>query len=222
MSSPDFKIVAGGSKKGRDLLVDKRGRCYSKDGTVNTKGYQRWRCNSRTKGASCKGTVSQRGSDFQDTGCVHSCTPKNTTYEAASIRAQLKEQGKARPYTFAATLVREALDEHIRDDKYDTVFALPTVDSLVRATNLARQRRRPKHPQNLDFEFDEDAIPEDFVQADVSVGPARHIILFTTFLMSLLCSSLVWYVDGTFKDLSVNSGPSMPSYDRKTIQNKCH
>ena len=49
------------------------------------------------------------------------------------------------------------------------------------------------------FDLNLDAIPEDFVQADISVQGRRHFLLATTFMLSLLLSAKNWFVDGTFK-----------------------
>ena len=70
---------------------------------------------------------------------------------------------------------------------------------LRHTTNLHRQHRRPKDPKDLDFELNLEYIPEDFCQADVTVGDRRHIIMYTTKQMSLLKKSKRWYIDATFK-----------------------
>jgi hypothetical protein len=45
----------------------------------------------------------------------------------------------------------------------------------------------------------EEALPEAFLQKDLIVGVARHVVLYTTFMLALLSKCNVWYVDGTFK-----------------------
>lgn len=40
-----------------------------------------------------------------------------------------------------------------------------------------------------------------FIQSDIRVGSARHIIFHTAFMLTLLSAAKTWYVDGTFKSV---------------------
>ena len=71
--------------------------------------------------------------------------------------------------------------------------------SLVRTTNRLRQSRRPAQPSNLKFNWVQEALPENFIQEDITVGAARHVIMFTQLLLTLLIQAKTWYVDATFK-----------------------
>lgn len=51
------------------------------------------------------------------------------------------------------------------------------VASLIRYTNRIREKRRPKHPADLNFEWKFDAVPDNFIRPDVVVGNFRHIVL---------------------------------------------
>ena len=62
-----------------------------------------------------------------------------------------------------------------------------------------QQATRPNQLTNLMFDLNLDAIPEDFVQADISVQGRRHFLLATTYMISLRLSAKNWFVDGTFK-----------------------
>ena len=93
-------------------------------------------------------------------------------------------------------IVDEAIDNHVRPTD---ACEMPNPKSLYRTANRVRQATRPNHPTNLKFDLNLDAIPEDFVQADISVQGRRHFLLVTTFMLSLLLSAKNWFVDGTFK-----------------------
>jgi hypothetical protein len=80
------------------------------------------------------------------------------------------------------------------------ITGLPSAHKLVWATNFNWQKRRPKQPTNLDFDWVHVAISEVFLQHDVRhLLVARHIILFTTFMWDLLCRAKVLYIDVAFK-----------------------
>ena len=59
---------------------------------------------------------------------------------------------------------------------------------------LTQIRRRPNHPENFKFDLNLEAIPVDFVHADISVKGNRHFLM-----LSLLCRAKHLFVDGTFK-----------------------
>ena len=71
---------------------------------------------------------------------------------------------------------------------------LPNTVNLARTVNRFRQQRRPSDPKNLRFELDQDHIPEDFLQGDISVGIKRHLIFATPHMLQLLAKAK----DGTW------------------------
>ena len=112
------------------------------------------------------------------------------------LKAAFKEKAQTDPFAMTPQIVDEAIDSHVSPtDPCD----LPNPKSLYRTANRVRQATRPNHPTNLMFDLNLDAIPEDFVQADISVQGRRHFLLATTFMLSLLLSAKNWFVDGTFK-----------------------
>ena len=77
--------------------------------------------------------------------------------------------------------------------------ALPKPEFIARAANRLRQKLRPDDPNNLDFDLDEDSVPEGFLQADIRVKDRRHLVFAKDEQLNILCRAKTWYVDGTFK-----------------------
>ena len=128
-----------------------------------------------------------------------------------------EEKAQTDPFAMTPQIVDEAIDNHVRPTD---ACEMHNPKSLYRTANRVRQATRPNHPTNLKFDLNLDAIPEDFVKADISVQGRRHFLLATTFMLSLLLSAKNWFVDGTFKVVRVplfSSFPSMRSFDKVTI-----
>lgn len=145
----------------------------------------------------CLASVMRNGNGFKRGAQPHSCPIKESALHTAKIKLHLKKESKARPFASGSTLVKEALLKHLPSDAPTT--SLPSMGALVRSTNRQRQIRRPKHPTDLSFDWVQEALPENFVQQDLRVGAARHIVMFTTLLLNLLVNAKTWYVDATFK-----------------------
>ena len=77
--------------------------------------------------------------------------------------------------------------------------ALSRPSHLARAANRVRQQLRPKEPTSLEFDLEEDHIPDDFLRADVHVRDRQHLIFATEQQLHHLSKAKTWYVDGTFK-----------------------
>ena len=190
-----YEVIENGAKRGGELLVDKNGYSYSKDGKRNKKGGQRWRCTKRT----CKGSVFQNPDQTWKVGASnHTCKPNDCVSVATKMKVYCKEEGKRRPFAAASTIVHEALEQNLPPAA--PIEDLPAVSSMVQATNRNRQVQRPKQPNDLKFELVEEALPESFVQCDLRLGQsARHIIMFTSLMLVFLSKAKTWYMDATFK-----------------------
>jgi len=75
---------------------------------------------------------------------------------------------------------------------------LPSVN-LARAANRKRHGSQPRHPKDLNFELQQEHMPENFLGGDVQVGSRCHLVLATDTQLTLLVKVKTWYIDGTFK-----------------------
>ena len=91
--------------------------------------------------------------------------------------------------------MKEAHAKFVKTDHPAT--DLPKFATFVRSTNLIRQEKRPTQPKNFDFDWVPEALPDNFLQIDITVGPARHIVFYTDFTANILKQSKMWFVDGT-------------------------
>ena len=60
----------------------------------------------------------------------------------------------------------------------------------------------PNDPTNLDFQFAECFIPDDFLHQDIRAGDNRHLIFATNQMLQLLSGAKNWYMDVTFNIIS--------------------
>lgn len=97
----------------------------------------------------------------------------------------------------AGTIVDAVLLEHQADEVLCP--SLPKPVNLRRQANRVRQKTRPADPSDLNFDIENDHIPEHFLKGDVRVGDHRHLIFATAHMLSLLSRARRWYVDATFK-----------------------
>ena len=77
--------------------------------------------------------------------------------------------------------------------------ALPKLEYIARAANRLRQKLRPEHPRDLDFELVDDCIPDGFLRADIEVKDRCHLLFARQEQLTILARAKKWYVDGTFK-----------------------
>ncbi|KAG0721035.1 hypothetical protein GWK47_047272 [Chionoecetes opilio] len=197
LESPAIAILRGASQRGSDLLLQD-GYTYVID--KNLKSGQRWRCSVRNKSIKCRAAITQLHEDtFVCNPQPHTCNSKDCAEALVKIRRHIRKEAKCRPYASASTIVKEGLQKHLPQNT--PIANLPKMDALIRATNKCRQKRRPKHPLELQFEWVEEALPKNFVQEDVRVGAYRHTILFTEFDLQLASQARTWYVDATFKSV---------------------
>ena len=130
------------------------------------------------------------------------------------LKAAFKHKAQSEKYATTPQIVDEVLNTHLKPSE---PCELPHPKSLYRTANRVRQATRPNHPDDLKFELNLDAIPTDFVQADISVHGKRHFLLATSFMLSLLLNAKKWFVDGTFALLLCSCFQSTPLFGNVTI-----
>lgn len=77
--------------------------------------------------------------------------------------------------------------------------ALPKPEYIARQANRLRQKLRPEHPRDLDFELVDECLPEGFLRADLEVKDRRHLLFARQEQLNTLARAKTWYIDGTFK-----------------------
>ena len=78
----------------------------------------------------------------------------------AKITATTKAEAKKNLFKPAMVIVNDVLMEEITDAPCPS---LPKPVNLAKAANYRQQRLRPSDPKSLDFELDEDHLPEGFL-----------------------------------------------------------
>ena len=115
----------------------------------------------------CKATVIQRADGELVLGRhEHNHQGQVGAGLAAKITAKTKAEAKKNLFKPAMVIVNEVLMEEITDAPCPS---LPKPVNLAKAANYMRQRLRPSDPKSLDFELDEDHLPEGFLRRDVQV-----------------------------------------------------
>ena len=190
-----YRLVTKSSTRGKDKLFDSIGYTYTlkrRTGQSTT-----WRCPVRSKSSSCPATVKQVGDDFFPSDRGHTHEPKPGACTAASIARVSKDIAQEQPFRSAADIVGDLVKEYLPINA--PCPALPSMTRLAANANHHRRKNRPDHPRDLDFELLQDHIPDDFLQADIHVDDARHILLCTEHQLQLLSNAKTWYFDATFK-----------------------
>ena len=65
--------------------------------------------------------------------------------------------------------------------------------------NTYRAKGREKNVSNLDFTLNRNAIPDDFLLADIEIDGNRHLIFGLEKIMDIMKNAAVYYLDGTFR-----------------------
>ena len=86
---------------------------------------------------------------------------------AAKIKCLVKQGAKQDVFRPSSDVVNDVLLGELTDAPCPS---LPRFDSLQRTANRTRQQLRPQDPNNLDFELEEEHIPDGFFRDDVKVS----------------------------------------------------
>ena len=193
-SETEWEIIENGTEKGKPQLVNQNGYSYVISRVRNETRY--WVCSVRNKNMKCRATVTEKSGVLNVSNIDHCHQPVVGALALTKMKVAFKERAQAEPFSSTPLIVDDALDTHVNTSN---PCELPNPKSLYRTANRVRQATRPNHPDNLKFDLNLDAIPDDFVQADIKVKGKRHLLIATSFMLSLLVTAKNWFVDGTFK-----------------------
>ncbi|XP_068717492.1 uncharacterized protein [Montipora capricornis] len=113
------------------------------------------------------------------------------------ITTKVKAKASVDIFKPASAIVEEVLLEDLKDVP---CLCLPKPEYLARVANRHRQRLRPKDPRDLNFDLEQDHIPDGFLRGDLQVRQNRgHLIFATDQQLQHLARAKSWYIDGTFK-----------------------
>ncbi|KAG0718907.1 WD repeat and HMG-box DNA-binding protein 1 [Chionoecetes opilio] len=204
-----YKLFERATRGGKTLMVDSLGYTYNKKALGRKKtqhdGKCTWRCSVRSKALTCQATVSQNGSVFTrgSRPHVHKAQPGAAVKAEVTATAKSLVREKDHVFKFAATLVDRAM---MQTEGSDTTSLNPVY--IARNVNRLRQKVRPVEPKSLDFEVMEDHIPKDFLQMDIILDDARHLVFATTEQVTLLKNAKTWYIitAGTDGEMRVFEG----------------
>ncbi|ELU13342.1 hypothetical protein CAPTEDRAFT_186014 [Capitella teleta] len=185
-TEPTFKIVPGGSSRGKDVLVSSDGFSYVHKRTLKS-GAVVWRCVKRSKKTTCQVTVKQIGDKFaMQENRKHLHDPETDANTVRLVKKEIRDKALGQAGQMATKIVQEVVSKH--------------KDDLTRALNL------PKNPKDLSFELDHRTIPEEFLRVDVHLGDSRHFAFSTQTQIELLQKAKTWYMDGTFEIVKLKGG----------------
>ena len=202
-----WDIYEGVSNKGFRKLVENTGHtyCFQFDKRrPNLEG--KWNCSHKRKGDECPVKVYVRKGLHEHNGMEHIHDPKSRHPEVDLVmRREMKRVGRANTLTSAAEIAeeaREGVPEQLRDQV--------TLTSARNCAEQIRNNRRgllPKNPAKDDLHFDLDmefmerteGIPDNFLQGDIDLGTARHIVFASDEQLKLMKKAKTWYIDATFK-----------------------
>ena len=117
----------------------------------------------------------------------------------AQIRTAVKEKARESIFKSGQSIVDEVIGNKLDDVPGPSC---PKPANLIRMANRARQADRPAEPKDLDFEVALHVILDNFIQKDMIVDGARHLIFCSPEQKAVLDKAKTLYLDGTFKIIS--------------------
>ena len=191
---PDFQILDDTTQRGKPKLIDNLGYTYTlaREGKTVTA----WRCAVRNSKTTCSATVQQRGEQFTRGPQPHNHSGQPGAAANARIQREIKAQATAEIFEPALNLVETVIRNETR--LHGVRPGIPTLTNLTRMANYTRQQLRPEEPQDLEFAYDSNFIP-DFLVGDIKINEKRHLLFASPQQLQLLSKAKTWYLDGTFK-----------------------
>ncbi|CAH1268746.1 Hypp3974 [Branchiostoma lanceolatum] len=195
-----FELIEFGTKRGHHKLADSNGFSYTrKEKTPRPSGAIYWTCKRRPTGpGKCPATVIEKPAGMYRRGNNrHNHPPEMQAATNLRIQAKVRQRAVENLFRSAGQIVEEVVMEEV--DVRAPNPDLPSITNMVRMANKRRQELRPKDPTTLDFELEEQHIPEGFFRKDIRFEDHRHIILASDHQLKMLGGMKTWYMDATFK-----------------------
>ena len=92
------------------------------------------------------------------------------------------------------------MEEVLLEDLKDVPCpCFPKRKYIARVANRHRQHLRPQDPTDLNFDIEEDHIPDGFLRGDIQICRCRHLMFATDQQLQHLAWAKSWYIDGSLK-----------------------
>ncbi|KAK8378757.1 hypothetical protein O3P69_009459 [Scylla paramamosain] len=104
--------------------------------------------------------------------------------KAIKIVADIKNKAREDVFRSAAAIMEDAILKEIKPE--DPEASVPKPGLLIRQANRLRQAMRPEDPKDLEFDISENFLPPNFLQRDIYVDEARHLLFAITQQLEVL------------------------------------
>ena len=189
-----YTLISQSSEHNRDKLADSLGYSYG----VKEQNDMRtiWRCSVCNKKTYCLATVWQEGDNFT---CgphphLHSAEPGVAT--TIKTRKKINQQSLANMLHSAYEITDQVLAEDVTKEPTP---GLPSKAQLAQNANCHCQCLHPKDPTTIDFDLQEDAIPQGFFHENIKTRKSHHLLFANDKMIDILSQAKHWFIDGTFK-----------------------
>ena len=166
--APEWQLIDTGSQKGKQKLIHHSRWSFVMKQTRATVRY--WRCSVRS--SKCPALVSERDGVFTAGSAQHNHQPIAGIDFSTKLSTTAKNKGKEKVFDSAMSIIEDILLQESQENQ----VGIPNPDNLARQVNYARQKQRPANPTSLDFELDNDFIPNNFLRADLWTGNHTCVI----------------------------------------------
>ncbi|XP_035690632.1 uncharacterized protein LOC118425699 [Branchiostoma floridae] len=190
-----FELIDAGTKKARSMLADSNGYSYTHKETRPYAIY--WTCSRRKTGDKCPATVIERAGVYRRGNNRHHHPPEMHAATNLRIKAKVRKMAVRNLFRSANSIVEEVVMEEV--DVRAPNPDLPSIANMVRMANKRRQELRPKDPTTLEFDLEEQHLPDGFLKADIQSDGHRMLVFATDQQLKLLSRAKTWYMDATFK-----------------------
>ncbi|CAH3139839.1 unnamed protein product [Porites lobata] len=124
----------------------------------------------------CNASIIEWSASFHFDSNAHNLAAEVGTTLAASITAKVKPKAAVDIFRPASAIVEEVLLEDLTDD---TCPCFPKWEYIAQVASRHQQCLRPQDPTDLNFNVEEDHIPDGFLQGDIQVCRCRHLMFAT-------------------------------------------